>query len=105
MIDRSNTRDTPSHPAVFDTDRLFGTRVAKPILASGHMRLQQKAGHMIASDPIPHCINSCEAGAVHIWMAGSVAGHGEVGDSRAYSAAMGWAAGILARRGRMDRSS
>ena len=62
MIDRSNTRDTPSHPAVFDTDRLFGTRVAKTILASGHVRLQQKAGHMIASDPIKPRINSCKTG-------------------------------------------
>jgi hypothetical protein len=37
---------------------------------------------MIASDPIKPCINSCETGAVHIWVAGSEAGHGERGDAR-----------------------
>ena len=31
---------------------LFGTPVAETILASGHMRSHQQAGHMTASDPI-----------------------------------------------------
>jgi len=31
---------------------MLGTRVAETILASGHVRLHTKAGHMIASDPI-----------------------------------------------------
>ncbi len=37
-------------------------------LGSGHVRPQQQAGHMIASDPIhtPHI--SCKQGAVHIWI-------------------------------------
>jgi len=47
---------------------LFGTRVADPILASGHLRLQQQAGHMIAGDPIRIRFTSCKQGAVHIWV-------------------------------------
>ena len=37
MIDRSKTQDTPAHPAAHDAGRLFGTCVARPILASGPM--------------------------------------------------------------------
>src|SRR5262245_7861295 len=48
---------------------MFGPRVADPILASGHLRPQQQAGHMIASDPIARaCKSSCNRGAVHIWV-------------------------------------
>ena len=47
---------------------LFGTRVAETILASVHVRTQQKAGHMNASDLIKIIPkSSCEKGAVHIW--------------------------------------
>ena len=53
MTDRPKTQDTPIHPAAHDAARLFGTCVAKPILASGPVRLHQQAGHMIASDRIP----------------------------------------------------
>ena len=88
MIDRSKARDTPSHPAVFDTDNLFGTRVAKTILASGHVRPHKQAAHMIASDPIKPCINSCKPGAVHIWMAASRLRQGFGGQERVHSAAV-----------------
>jgi len=46
---------------------LFGTRVAENILASVHVRTQQKAGHMNADliKIIPK--SSCEKGAVLIW--------------------------------------
>jgi hypothetical protein len=37
-IDRSKTRDNPWDPVAHDTAPLFGTRVAEPILASGHAR-------------------------------------------------------------------
>jgi len=61
VTDRSKTQDTPSHPAAHDAERLFGTCVAKPILASGPVRLHQQAGHMIASDRIPEA-NSLQGG-------------------------------------------
>jgi hypothetical protein len=62
VIDRSKTRDAPKMPV------LLGTRVAETILASVHVRTQQKAGHMNASDLIKILLKtSCEQGAVHIW--------------------------------------
>jgi len=54
VIDRSQTRDTPWDPAVLDIASMFGTRVAEPILAGGHVNRHQ-TGHMIASDPIRCC--------------------------------------------------
>ena len=45
---------------------LFGARVAETILASGHGRPHQQAGHMNASDPIIQAASSCKQGAVHI---------------------------------------
>ena len=52
MIDRSETRDTPLRTVAFEVELLFGIHVAEPILASVHVRAQQQAGHMNASDPI-----------------------------------------------------
>ena len=52
MIDRSKTRDTPKMPMAAQGRGLVGTRVAETILASVHVRTQQKAGHMNASDLI-----------------------------------------------------
>ena len=54
--------------AVCEAALLFGTRVAETILASGHVRPHQQAGHMIASDPIKNLPTSCRQGAVHIWL-------------------------------------
>ncbi len=69
MIDRSQTRDTPRDPAaILETANLFGTRVAEPILAGGHVHRHQQTGHMIASDPIRSLLSSCKSGAVHIWV-------------------------------------
>src|SRR5258707_10231585 len=34
---------------------MFGTGVAEPILAGGHVHRHQQTGHMIASDPIRSC--------------------------------------------------
>ncbi len=45
---------------------MFGTCVAETILASVHVRTQQQAGHMDASDQ-NYLKISCELGAVHIW--------------------------------------
>ena len=53
MIDRSqDARHSVGPSGRLKAAVLFGTRVADPILASGHLRLRQQAGHMIASDPI-----------------------------------------------------
>jgi len=52
VIDRSETRDTPLRTVAFEVELLFGIHVAEPILASVHVRAQQQAGHMSASDPI-----------------------------------------------------
>ena len=67
------TRDTPWNPAAwFDAVVLFGTRVARPILAGGHVCRQQQTGHMIASDPAAAvCRILLQVGAVHIWIPGS----------------------------------
>ena len=57
MIDRSqDARHSVESSDALKVAALFGTRVAEPILASGHVRPHQQAGHMIASDPIhtPH---------------------------------------------------
>src|SRR5438445_13441416 len=52
---------------------MFGPRVADPIWASGLLRPQKQAGHMIASDPIARaCKSSCNRGAVHICNRGAV---------------------------------
>jgi hypothetical protein len=65
------TRDTPWNPAApFDTASLFGTRVARPILAGGHVYRQQ-TGHMIASDRFRALSPLLQVGAVHIWIPGS----------------------------------
>jgi len=45
-------RDTPKDPVATETASLFGTRIAKTIWASGQLRPQKQAGHMIATDPI-----------------------------------------------------
>ena len=46
----------------------MGLKFAETILASVHVRTQQKAGHMNASDLIKIIPkSSCEKGAVHIW--------------------------------------
>src|SRR5919206_4149472 len=53
VIDRSqDARHSVGPSGRLKAAVLFGTRVADPILASGHLRLRQQAGHMIASDPI-----------------------------------------------------
>ena len=53
MINRSTTWDTPIDPmALYLVALLFGTLVAETILASVHVRAQQQAGHMGASDLI-----------------------------------------------------
>lgn len=65
MIDRSETWDTPLRTVAFEVELLFGIHVAEPILASLHVRAQQQAGHMNASDPIKTTIRvSCKEGAV-----------------------------------------
>ena len=52
MIDRSqDARHSVGPSGTLKAAPLFGTRVADPILASGHVRPRQQAGHMIASDP------------------------------------------------------
>ena len=49
-IGRSEDRDTPRDPMVcFDIARMFGTRSAYPIWASGHVP-RTKAVHMTAID-------------------------------------------------------
>ena len=53
MINRSTTRDIPHFPvALYEVAVLFGTVVAKTILASVHVRAHKQAGHMDASDLI-----------------------------------------------------
>ena len=65
------TRDTPWNPAAsFETAILFGTRVARPILAGGQM-CRQQTGHMIASDRFRALSRLLQLGAVHIWIPGS----------------------------------
>src|SRR5579872_1476624 len=49
VIRRSQTRGIPWDPVARDAAALFGTRVAETILASGHCRPRQKAGHMTAN--------------------------------------------------------
>ncbi len=65
------TRDTPRNPATrLKVAELFGTHVARPILAGGHVCRRQQTGHMIASDrsaPLRHLL---QVGAVHIWIPG-----------------------------------
>ena len=69
MIDRSKTRDTPKMPVAGQGRRfVWELEFAETILASVHVRTQQKAGHMNASDLIKIIPkSSCEKGAVHIW--------------------------------------
>ena len=69
MINRSTTREIPGFPvALYEAAILFGALVAETILASVHVRMQQKAGHMNASDLIKILPKStCEERAVHIW--------------------------------------
>jgi hypothetical protein len=50
VIDRSMARDNPNLPLAEKAASVFGARVAETILASVHMRAQQQAGHMNASD-------------------------------------------------------
>jgi hypothetical protein len=52
VIDRSGTQDTPEIPLALEAALMFGTCVAEAILASVHVRTQQQAGHMDASDQI-----------------------------------------------------
>jgi hypothetical protein len=68
------TRDTPRNPAAsLETAKLFGTHVARPILAGGHVCRRQQTGHMIASDPLRSLFRLLQVGAVHIWIPGSLA--------------------------------
>jgi hypothetical protein len=53
---------------------LFGTHVAKTILASVQLRAHQQAGHMNASDPIKIIKEFLQGGAVHIWHIDAVGG-------------------------------
>jgi hypothetical protein len=46
---------------------MFGTCVAETILASVHVRTQQQAGHMDASDLVKLSRDILQVGAVHIW--------------------------------------
>ena len=63
MIDRSqDARHSAGSSGPLKAAPLFGTRVADPILASGHLRPQQQAGHMIASDPTRHAAHLLQAG-------------------------------------------
>ena len=66
MIDRSQPRDTPLPSMALEVARVFGTRGADAILASGPQP-HLKAAHMIAIEPIHQMFSSCEKGAVHIW--------------------------------------
>jgi len=66
------TRDTPWNPAAsLKAARLFGTHVARPILAGGHVCRRQQTGHMIASDRSAPLSSLLQVGAVHIWIPGS----------------------------------
>src|SRR5919206_4647702 len=78
VIDRSqDARHSVGPSGRLKAAVLFGTRVADPILASGHLRLRQQAGHMIASDPIARTYkSSCNRGAVHIWVPASAGTNG-----------------------------
>ena len=63
MINRSTTRDIPHFPvARYEVAVLFGTLVAETILASVHVRAQQQAGHMDASDLIKLLQNTLRGG-------------------------------------------
>jgi hypothetical protein len=74
VIDRSqDARHSVGPSGTLKAAALFGTRVADPILASGHLRPRQQAGHMIASDPTRTPLTSCKSGAVHIWVPGLAA--------------------------------
>jgi len=69
VIDRSETQDTPLNPLAAKVAPMFGTRVAETILASVHVRAQQQAGHMDASDLIRALHkHPCWEAAVHIWI-------------------------------------
>ena len=73
MIDRSKTRDTPKMPVAGQGRRFVWDSSRGNHLASVHVRTQQKAGHMNASDLIKIIPkSSCEKGAVHIWHLGEV---------------------------------
>jgi hypothetical protein len=52
VIDRSRTQDTRESHWPLKAALMFGTCVAETILASVHVRAQQQAGHMDASDQI-----------------------------------------------------
>jgi hypothetical protein len=57
------TRDTPWNPAAsLKAAILFGTHVARPILAGGHVYRRQQTGHMIASKSLRSCSASCKRG-------------------------------------------
>ena len=58
----AKTRDNPWDPVEINSASVFGTRVAEPILASGHVRPRKQAGHMIASDPIKTLYLNLQAG-------------------------------------------
>ncbi|EIZ79449.1 hypothetical protein WSK_1969 [Novosphingobium sp. Rr 2-17] len=52
---------------LFEAAEVLGTHAAETILASDHVRLHPKAGHMDASDPINFSAQPLQEGAVHIW--------------------------------------
>ena len=63
MIDRSTARDTPFRPmAFYKVAHVFGTHVAETILASVHVRAQQQAGRMDASDAVKSSKSILRAG-------------------------------------------
>jgi hypothetical protein len=67
VIDRSKTQDTPLNPLAAKVALMFGTCVAETILASVHVRAQQQAGHMDASDLIRALQNTLlEGGRPHM---------------------------------------
>ncbi len=65
----SKTRDIPWNPAAPDAAALCGAHVAKPILASGHMRpgpTGRTYGRKRSDQK--NCLRALRAGAVHIWI-------------------------------------
>ncbi|WP_176038690.1 hypothetical protein [Brucella tritici] len=63
MIDRSTARDTPFiSMAFYKVAYVFGTHVAETILASVHVRAQQQAGRMDASDAVKSSKSILRAG-------------------------------------------
>jgi len=67
---------------------LLGTHRADAILASGHVRLHQQAGHMTASDPIKTLSNTLarRGPSTYVMCSALVCGHMTAGPDEVYAA-------------------